>query len=198
MPIKVKLEFVVVPTERCAALDEQVDELRRAEVKLREIAFDAVPAFYHSLPSWQALTHHLLPGARRSWTRDAAAVNLGAALGARSHGSDWSWLEATAALLGPEETGAAATALAALVKDPEGPRAAVMDGLARAHRLSDEQRATWPTLVAAELARPDGGDHGEPGDFVELLRNLCAAIHDAASRGAGLLYLNYSPALISA
>ena len=197
MAFKVKHEFVVVPRERCAALDEQVDELRRAEVKVREIAFDALPAFYHSLSSWRALAHHLLPGARRSWSLDALAANLGAALGARG-GGDWSWLDSTASLLGPEETTLAAASLAALVRDPEGPLATVMEGLSRAHRLSDGQRAEWSKLVAAELARPDGDEHGEPGEFVALLRNLCAAVYDAATRDAGLLYLNYSPALIPA
>ncbi len=191
---RIKHEFVVVPAERCAALDEQVDELRRAEAGLRAIPFTELPGYYHALPSWRALARHLLPGARRSWSRDGLATHLCGALAARV-GGEWRWLEATATLLPPDEAMAAAGALAELVRDADGPRAAVMDGLARAVALSDEQRVAWPILVAAELASPNGADHGDPGDFVELLRNLCAAAHDAGTREGGLLYLCYDPAL---
>ncbi|MSP60742.1 MAG: hypothetical protein EXR72_10445 [Myxococcales bacterium] len=195
MSIRIKHEFVVVPARLCASLDAEVDELRRAQVRAQGVAFDALPAFYRDLHPWRALAHHLLPGARRSFSRDAAAVNLGAALAERTP-LDWSWVESMAHLLGPAEAAAAAAALAKVVRDADGPCALVMDGMTRDRRPSDAQQSQWRAVVAAQLAWPDGADSGEPGEFVEYLRALCAALHDAASRGDGLLYLSYSPELI--
>jgi hypothetical protein len=192
---KIRHELVVVPVERCEALQREIEELRQAHSRAKEIAFQALPEFYRSLPAWQTLARHRLPGGRRSWSRDGAAVNIVAGLAART-GFDWSWLESMAHLLDPDVASSAATELAALVAASDGPQAVVMRGLSRIVPLSDEKQRALAPIVAAELATPDGEDHGEPGELVELLRNLAAALHDAASRGDGLLYLNYRSDLV--
>ncbi len=195
MATKIRHELVVVPAERCTALQAEIDELRRAHSRAKEIAFQALPEFYRSLPAWRSLARHLLPGGRRSWSRDGGAVNIVAGLSAHTR-FDWSWLESMAHLLDPEAAAGAADALAELVAVADGPQGVVMRGLSRIVPLSDEKSRAIAPIVAAELAAPDGEDHGEAGELVELLRNLAAALYDAASRGDGLLYLNYRSDLI--
>ena len=194
--IRVKHEFSVIPEQRCLAFSSAVEELERARLRAQEIAFDALPAFFRELPAWRCLVSHHLAGSRRAWSDGGAAASaLAAALGARQPTEEWAWLEAAATVLDAARVGGIARALAELTAVPNSPRELILDGLSRSAGPFDANDAAHGAAIARWLAWPDGLDHGATGALIEVLRALCAAVHDAARNGDGLLYLSYSDEL---
>ena len=193
MSIQVKHEFVVLPHSRCPSFADEVTAFERDQVRAQEIAFDELPAFFRELPSWRGLARHRLPGVRRSYSFEGLPAGLlAAALGERLPGLDVSWLESAARILAPAEVADLGRTLHRLTEQLDGPAQVVFAALDRHSPAGDDERTLRAALVDRLLAWPDGHDHGLPGQLVELLRSLCAAVHDAGERSHGLLYLSYS------